>query len=117
MFSLYGQTQKPPADMLTNIDEYMRTFDTQHAGKRVEPGMMNSVDVMVFDLQDVGTRVYTYLATMAYAMQAAADADIPFIVLDRPNPIGGVADGRADFGISQIQFVHRPVSRFRCGTA
>jgi uncharacterized protein YbbC (DUF1343 family) len=77
--------------MLTNIDEYMRTFDTQHTGKRVEPGMMNSVDVMVFDLQDVGTRVYTYLATMAYAMQAAADADIPFIVLDRPNPIGGVS--------------------------
>jgi uncharacterized protein YbbC (DUF1343 family) len=51
--------------------------------------MIKSVDVMVFDLQDVGTRVYTYLATMAYAMQAAADADIPFIVLDRPNPIGG----------------------------
>ena len=91
VFSLYGQTYKPPADMMTNIDEYMRTFDTQHAGKTVEAGMMNSVDVMVFDLQDVGTRVYTYLATMANAMQAAADANIPFIVLDRPNPIGGVA--------------------------
>jgi uncharacterized protein YbbC (DUF1343 family) len=91
VFSLYGQTYKPPADMMTNIDEYMRTFDTQHTGKQVEAGMMNSVDVMVFDLQDVGTRVYTYLATMANAMQAAADADIPFIVLDRPNPIGGVA--------------------------
>lgn len=90
VFSLYGQTYKPPADMMTNIDEYMRTFDTQHAGKTVEPGMMNSVDVMVFDLQDVGTRVYTFLATMANAMQAAADANIPFIVLDRPNPIGGV---------------------------
>ncbi len=91
VFSLYGQTHKPPPDMMTNIDEYMRSFDTQHAGKQVEAGMMNSVDVMVFDLQDVGTRVYTYLATMANAMQAAADADIPFIVLDRPNPIGGVA--------------------------
>ncbi|MEI9961821.1 MAG: DUF1343 domain-containing protein [Limisphaerales bacterium] len=53
--------------------------------------MMQSVDVMVFDLQDVGTRVYTYIATMAYAMQAAAEANIPFIVLDRPNPINGVA--------------------------
>ena len=91
VFSLYGQTHKPPADMMTNIDEYMRTFDTKHEGKQVEAGMMNSVDVMVFDLQDVGTRVYTYIATMAYAMQAAADADIPFIVLDRPNPINGVA--------------------------
>src|SRR5580704_4911782 len=91
VFSLYGQTHKPPPDMMTNIDEYMRSFDTQHTGKQVEAGMLNSVDVMVFDLQDVGTRVYTYLATMAYAMQAAADAGIPFIVLDRPNPIGGGA--------------------------
>ncbi len=91
VFSLYGQTHKPPADMMTNIDEYMRSFDTQHTGKQVEAGMMNSVEVMVFDLQDVGTRVYTYIATMAYAMQAAADANIPFIVLDRPNPINGVA--------------------------
>jgi uncharacterized protein YbbC (DUF1343 family) len=91
VFSLYGQTHKPPADMLTNIDEYMRTFDTQHTGKKLETNMMQSVDVMVFDLQDVGTRVYTFIATMAYAMQACADAHIPFIVLDRPNPIGGVA--------------------------
>ena len=89
VFSLYGQTHKPPADMMTNIDEYMRTFDTKHEGKKVEAGMMNSVDVMVFDLQDVGTRVYTYVATMANAMEAAANANIPFIVLDRPNPIGG----------------------------
>lgn len=89
-FSLYGQTHKPPADMMTNIDEYMRSFDTQHAGKQVEKGMMQSVDVMVFDLQDVGTRVYTYIATMANAMQACADAGIPFIVLDRPDPINGV---------------------------
>ena len=69
----------------------MRPFDTQHTGKQVESGMMQSVDVMVFDTQDVGTRVYTYIATMAYAMQACADANIPFIVLDRPNPINGVA--------------------------
>jgi len=89
VFSLYGQTHKAPADMMTNIDEYMRKFDTQHEGKQVERGMMQSVDVMVFDLQDVGTRVYTYIATMANAMSAAADAGIPFIVLDRPNPING----------------------------
>jgi uncharacterized protein YbbC (DUF1343 family) len=91
VFSLYGQTHRPPADMLTNIDAYMRSFDTQHSGKQVGAEMMKSVDVMVFDLQDAGTRVYTYVATMAYAMQAAADAGIPFIVLDRPNPIGGQA--------------------------
>jgi uncharacterized protein YbbC (DUF1343 family) len=91
VFSLYGQTYKPPADMMTNIDEYMRTFDTQHAGKSPAAGALNGIDVMVFDLQDAGTRVYTYIATMAYAMQACADAGIPFIVLDRPNPVNGVA--------------------------
>lgn len=89
VFSLYGQSQKPPADMLTNIDAYMRDYDTRHTGKTVEREMLGGVEVMVFDLQDVGTRVYTYVATMAYAMQAAAAAGIPFVVLDRPNPITG----------------------------
>ncbi len=91
VFSLYGQSQQPPADMLTNIDAYMRDYDTRHTGKTVERDMIHAVEAMVFDLQDVGTRVYTYVATMAYAMQAAAEAGLPFIVLDRPNPIGGTA--------------------------
>jgi uncharacterized protein YbbC (DUF1343 family) len=89
VFSLYGQSMKPPADMLTNIDAYMRDFDTQAIGKVPEAGMLQALDAMVFDLQDVGTRVYTYVATMAYAMQACAESDIEFIVLDRPNPING----------------------------
>jgi uncharacterized protein YbbC (DUF1343 family) len=46
---------------------------------------------MIFDIQDVGTRVYTYVATMAYSMQAAAENGVEFIVLDRPNPIDGEA--------------------------
>lgn len=91
VFSLYGQSHKAPANILTNIDEYMRTFDTQATGKQLEGAMKQSVDVMVFDLQDVGTRVYTYVATMAYAMQSCAESGIPFVVLDRPNPINGVA--------------------------
>ena len=91
VFSLYGETQRPPTDMLTRIDAYMREYDTRHDGKTVEPRMLESIEVMVFDLQDVGTRVYTYVATMAYAMQAAAEAGIPFVVLDRPNPITGAA--------------------------
>ena len=91
VFSLYGQSHKPPADMMTNIDEYMRTFDTLHTGKQLEGDMKQAVDVMVFDLQDVGTRVYTYIGTMAYAMQSCAESGIPFVVLDRPNPINGVA--------------------------
>ena len=91
VFSLYGQALKLPTAPLADIDATMRDFDTQHAGKQVERDMLAGVDVLVFDLQDVGTRVYTYVATMAYAMSAAAEAGIPFIVLDRPNPINGVA--------------------------
>lgn len=90
VFSLYGQSHKPPVNMLTNIDEYMRSFDTQHTGKQLETGMLQAVDMMVFDLQDVGARVYTYIATMAYAMQSCAEGGIPFVVLDRPNPVNGV---------------------------
>jgi uncharacterized protein YbbC (DUF1343 family) len=94
VFSLYGQSQKPPADMLTHIDAYMRTYDTQQTGKILGRDMLHSVEVMVFDIQDVGTRVYTYIATMAYAMQTAAEAGIPFVVLDRPNPItGAITEG------------------------
>lgn len=63
--SLYGQTRQPTPDMLADID------------------------ILVFDLQDVGTRFYTYTATMGLAMQAAAEAGISFVVLDRPNPLGG----------------------------
>ena len=63
--SLYGATKKPTQAMLRNVD------------------------VLVFDIQDVGARFYTYISTMGLAMQAAAAARIPFVVLDRPNPLGG----------------------------
>ncbi len=89
VFSLYGQSSKPEPGMLKNIDEFMRSYDTTDAGKIPDGAMIGDVDVLVFDLQDVGTRVYTYEATMAYAMQAAAESGIDFIVLDRPNPING----------------------------
>jgi uncharacterized protein YbbC (DUF1343 family) len=51
--------------------------------------MLRDVDVLVYDLQEVGGRTWTYVSTMALAMQAAAKRKIPFVVLDRPNPIGG----------------------------
>jgi uncharacterized protein YbbC (DUF1343 family) len=89
VFSLYGQSMKPAPGMLKDIDEYMRSFDTKETGKVPESAMVDGIDVMVFDIQDVGTRVYTYVATMAYAMQAAAEAGLDFVVLDRPNPVNG----------------------------
>jgi uncharacterized protein YbbC (DUF1343 family) len=51
---------------------------------------LQGVDALVHDLQDVGSRYYTFVYTLAYAMEAAAEADIPVVVLDRPNPIGGI---------------------------
>ena len=52
--------------------------------------MLAGIDTLVFDIQDIGARFYTYISTMGGAMKAAAEHDIEFIVLDRPNPIDGV---------------------------
>jgi len=90
VFSLYGQSFRPDRGMLKNIDEYMRSFDTETKGKILEKNMIGDIEVMIYDLQDVGTRVYTYIATMAYAMEACAELGIDFIILDRPNPINGL---------------------------
>ena len=57
--------------------------------RRPTPAMLEGLDALVFDIQDIGTRFYTYAATMAYAMEEAAARGIPFVVLDRPNPITG----------------------------
>jgi len=66
VFSLYGKTVRPT------------------------PEMLRGIDALVFDIQDVGARFYTYETTMAYAMEAAAKAGIAYYVLDRPNPVTGV---------------------------
>jgi uncharacterized protein YbbC (DUF1343 family) len=58
--------------------------------KRPTPEMLDGLDTLVFDIQDVGTRFYTYIATMSYAMEEAAKANLRFVVLDRPNPLGGL---------------------------
>ncbi|HXG34114.1 MAG TPA: exo-beta-N-acetylmuramidase NamZ domain-containing protein [Bryobacteraceae bacterium] len=59
-------------------------------GRRPTPEMLRDVDVLVFDIQDIGARFYTYVTTMAYAMEEAARHGLPFYVLDRPNPLTGV---------------------------
>jgi len=65
VYSLYGKSRKPDAEMLRGID------------------------VLVYDIQDIGVRSYTYISTMGLAMEAAAENNITFVVLDRPNPLGG----------------------------
>ena len=69
IYSLYGETRAPTPEMLA------------------------SIDVLAFDIQDIGARYYTYVSTMALAMEAAGRAGIPMIVLDRPNPLGGLTQG------------------------
>ncbi len=62
--------------------------------RRAKPEWLENIDVLVYDIQDIGSRSYTFIYTMAYAMEAAAERGIPFVVLDRPNPIGGhIVDG------------------------
>jgi uncharacterized protein YbbC (DUF1343 family)/CubicO group peptidase (beta-lactamase class C family) len=57
--------------------------------RRPTPEMLADIDVLVFDIQDIGTRFYTYISTMLHCMEAAAMRKIPFVLLDRPNPIRG----------------------------
>lgn len=59
------------------------------SSRKPSPETLAGVDVLLFDIQDIGARYYTYVWTMTLAMEAAAENGIPFVVLDRPNPIGG----------------------------
>ena len=87
--SLYGSHKKPSAEDL------------------------NEVDIMVFDIQDVGARFYTYISTMTYVMEACAEQGIPVLILDRPNPNGFYTDGpllkeeyKSFVGMHPIPVVH-----------
>ncbi len=68
---------------------HLPVYSLYGAVKKPTPFMLNSIDVLVFDMQDVGARFYTYLTTMGMAMEAAEERGIAFVVLDRPNPVGG----------------------------
>jgi uncharacterized protein YbbC (DUF1343 family) len=61
--------------------------------KKPKPEQLAGIDVMIFDLQDVGARFYTYISSLHYVMEACAEQNIPLIVLDRPNPNGSIVDG------------------------
>lgn len=90
VYSLYGKHKKPTGESLKEID------------------------LIVFDLQDIGSRFYTYISTLYYVMQSAAENRIPVVVLDRPNPIGGVnvegpvlkPDLQSFIGVTKIPVIH-----------
>lgn len=90
VFSLYGKTKKPAKHLL------------------------DSIDVLIFDIQDIGARFYTFISTMYYAIQSAAENNIPIIILDRPNPINGIdiqgpllkSEFKSFVGIAEIPIRH-----------
>ncbi|MDQ6472475.1 DUF1343 domain-containing protein [Flavobacterium sp. LHD-80] len=61
--------------------------------KKPKPEQLAGIDIMIFDLQDVGARFYTYISSLHYVMEACAENNVPLIILDRPNPNGSIVDG------------------------
>lgn len=90
VYSLYGKIRQPTKEMLENVD------------------------ILIFDIQDVGARFYTYISTMYYSIKASAENNIPIIILDRPNPINGIRvegpmldpDYKTFVGISEMPIRH-----------
>lgn len=78
VYSLYGKTRKPTPEMLKDID------------------------ILVYDIQDIGSRSYTFISTLGLVMEAAAENGIPLVVLDRPNPLGGI---RMEGAVTRPAFV------------
>jgi uncharacterized protein YbbC (DUF1343 family) len=83
------------------------------AHKKPTPAMLADIDYVIFDLQDVGTRFYTYLSTLHYVLEAAAEQQVPVLVFDRPNPNGAFVDGpvlepafRSFVGMHEIPLLH-----------
>jgi len=85
-----GQRIKDGVDPVTGANVY----SLYGANRKPSPEMLEGLDVILYDIQDVGVRFYTYISTMGYAMQAAAEQGVAFWILDRPNPITGtIVDG------------------------
>lgn len=84
-----GETVDDSIDKKTGIPVISLYGNNQKPG----PGQLTGIDIMIFDIQDVGCRFYTYISTMHLVMEACADYGIPLIVLDRPNPNGDYVAG------------------------
>ncbi len=104
-----GERVASTRDQKTGI-EVVSLYGTN---RKPKPEQMQGIDIMLFDIQDVGLRFYTYLSSMHYMMEACAEQGIKFIVLDRPNPNGFYVDGpildsrfRSFVGMHPIPIVH-----------
>ena len=107
---LHGTLDRHIGDS-TDTNSGLKIFSLYGATRKPSPEQLAGLDALIFDIQDIGCRFYTYISTMGAAMEAAAQADILFIVLDRVNPIGGqMVDGPVHQGDSQfIAFHNIPV--------
>ncbi len=103
------------ASINNSIDEKTQLPIISLYGNNKKPNetQLKDIDILIFDLQDVGTRFYTYISTMTYIMEAAAENNIPLIVLDRPNPNGFYVDGpvlelenKSFVGLHQVPIVY-----------
>lgn len=81
-----GENVAYQTDALTGLPVYSLHGST----RKPTPDMLRGIDVLVYDIQDIGSRSYTFISTMGLAMEAAAENNIEFVVLDRPDPLGGI---------------------------
>ena len=113
-----GETVENGVDAISGIASFSLfrdlVFSTDEGQKkRVYAPEELPIDILVFDMQDVGSRYFTYASTLFYCMQACADKGIPLCVLDRPNPIGGAVEGNVSrpemssfIGLTQVPIRH-----------
>lgn len=104
-----GELIKDGKDTKTNLP----IISLYGNNKKPKPEQLAGIDIMIFDLQDVGARFYTYISSLHYVMEACGENNIPLLVFDRPNPNGGIVDGpilEKEFtsfvGMHQIPVLH-----------
>ena len=83
---VYDEAVQDSLDAETGLPVY----SLYGARTRPTPEQLNGIDLLIYDIQDIGTRFYTYISALGHCLEAAADAGVSFLVLDRPNPIGGL---------------------------
>lgn len=108
--NMAGELIEDFVDPLTGV----KVYSIYGTVKKPTPEMLKEIDLLIFDIQDIGTRFYTYISTLYYVIEAAAENNIPVIVADRPNPLSGLrVEGpvleekfKSFIGIAEIPVLH-----------
>jgi len=102
---LYGKLDEKISDG-TDAKSGLKIYSLYGKSRKPAPDQLAGLDALIFDIQDIGCRFYTYISTMGLAMEAASEAGVKFIVLDRVNPIGTTVAGPVRLGPSQFIAYH-----------